>query len=159
MAGNWSGAGTVTLDDGSTERIRCRASYAVGAGGNGLNQTLICASDSYKFNLSSNVIARARQHFPGPGAKAAETSTATIEGRGSNGDRERAGFTRTALTTRGNGSRRDQAEPVQGANIRCRATDRGRQPKLARSAIREPRRGFVHGLCDQQRLFLVSAKS
>ena len=27
MAGNWSGAGTVILDDGSTERIRCRASY------------------------------------------------------------------------------------------------------------------------------------
>src|ERR1700738_2432690 len=26
MAGNWSGGGTVTLDDGSTERIRCRAS-------------------------------------------------------------------------------------------------------------------------------------
>jgi len=38
MAGNWSGAGTVTLDDGSTERIRCRAAYAVGAGGNALGQ-------------------------------------------------------------------------------------------------------------------------
>ena len=57
MAGNWSGGGTVTLDDGSTERIRCRASYAVSAGGNGLNQTLICASDSYKFNLAANVVA------------------------------------------------------------------------------------------------------
>src|SRR3954452_276462 len=57
MAGNWSGGGTVTLDDGSTERIRCRASYAVGAGGNGLNQNLLCASDSYKFDLRSNVIA------------------------------------------------------------------------------------------------------
>ena len=31
MAGVWSGGGTVTLDDGSTERIRCRATYAVGA--------------------------------------------------------------------------------------------------------------------------------
>ena len=29
MAGNWSGSGTITLDDGSTERIRCRATYAV----------------------------------------------------------------------------------------------------------------------------------
>src|SRR5438874_11293629 len=57
MAGNWSGGGTVTLDDGSTERIRCRATYAVGAGGNGLNQNLLCASDSYKFDLRSNVIA------------------------------------------------------------------------------------------------------
>src|ERR1043165_1842546 len=58
MAGVWSGGGTVTLDDGSSERIRCRATYAVGAGGNGLNQSLTCASDSYRFNLSSNVIAR-----------------------------------------------------------------------------------------------------
>ena len=29
MAGNWSGGGTVTLDDGSRERIRCRATYQV----------------------------------------------------------------------------------------------------------------------------------
>ena len=27
MAGNWAGGGTVTLDDGSRERLRCRASY------------------------------------------------------------------------------------------------------------------------------------
>src|SRR4029077_8590896 len=29
MAGRWAGGGTVGLDDGSTERIRCRATYAV----------------------------------------------------------------------------------------------------------------------------------
>src|SRR5437773_1886626 len=58
MAGNWSGGGTVTLDDGSKERIRCRATYAVGAGGTGLNLSLTCASDSYKFILSSNVVAQ-----------------------------------------------------------------------------------------------------
>jgi hypothetical protein len=57
LAGNWSGGGTVTLDDGSTERIRCRATYAVSPDGAGLNQTLICASDSYKFDLRSNVTA------------------------------------------------------------------------------------------------------
>jgi hypothetical protein len=58
MAGSWSGGGTVTLDDGSSERLRCRATYAVGAGGNALNQSLTCASDSYKFILSSNVLAQ-----------------------------------------------------------------------------------------------------
>src|SRR4030081_1808823 len=57
MAGNWSGGGTVTLEDGSTERIRCRASYAVGGGGEGPNPGLICASDSYKFDLRGNVVA------------------------------------------------------------------------------------------------------
>jgi len=57
MAGVWSGAGIVTLGDGSTERIRCRATYAVGDNGNGLNQTLVCASDSYKFDLRADLIA------------------------------------------------------------------------------------------------------
>src|SRR6202012_2886825 len=61
LAGVWSGAGTVTLDDGSSERIRCRATYAVGEGGHGLNQTLTCASDSYKFDLRTNVTAEGNQ--------------------------------------------------------------------------------------------------
>ena len=53
--GNWSGTGTVSLSDGSKERIRCRASYQVGGGGNSLRQTLRCASDSYKFELQSDI--------------------------------------------------------------------------------------------------------
>jgi hypothetical protein len=57
MAGVWSGAGTVTLDDGSSEKIRCRATYAVGDNGNGLNQSLVCASDSYKFDLRADLVA------------------------------------------------------------------------------------------------------
>src|ERR1700709_139756 len=48
MAGVWSGGGTVTLDDGSTERIRCRATYAVGAEGNGLHHSLTRATHSTK---------------------------------------------------------------------------------------------------------------
>ena len=56
MAGVWSGGGTVTLDDGSSERIRCRATSAVGDRGAGLNLGLACASDSYKFDLSGNVV-------------------------------------------------------------------------------------------------------
>jgi hypothetical protein len=58
MAGVWSGSGTVSLDNGQSERIRCRATYAVSGDGTGLNQTLTCASDSYKFDLKSNVIAK-----------------------------------------------------------------------------------------------------
>src|ERR1043165_6782213 len=54
MAGNWAGGGTVTLDDGSKERLRCRASYQVA--GASMNMTLTCASDAYKFQLSANVV-------------------------------------------------------------------------------------------------------
>ena len=53
--GSWSGNGTVALSDGTTERIRCKASYNVNSTGLGLKQTLHCASDSYKFDLSTDV--------------------------------------------------------------------------------------------------------
>jgi hypothetical protein len=53
--GAWSGNGVVSLSDGSSERLRCRADYKVDDTGLGLKQTLRCASDSYKFDLSSNV--------------------------------------------------------------------------------------------------------
>src|SRR5260221_12085092 len=53
--GSWAGNGTVSLSDGTTERIRCKADYKVNGSGLGLKQSLHCASDSYKFDLSSDV--------------------------------------------------------------------------------------------------------
>jgi hypothetical protein len=51
--GSWSGTGTVTLSDGTNEHLRCKANYKVV--GSGLKQDLECASDSYKFDLTSDV--------------------------------------------------------------------------------------------------------
>src|SRR5258705_1414854 len=106
MAGNWSGGGTVTVDDGSTERIRCRATYAVGNGGNGLNQSLTCASDSYRFNLASNVVASGGS-LSGTWSETGRGITGSLEGRGANGNFQvvasAPGFTANiTLTTRGN---------------------------------------------------------
>ena len=84
MAGVWSGGGTVMLDDGATERIRCRATYAVGGGGNGLQQTLTCASDSYKFNLTTNVTAQGSA-ISGTWAETSRNVQGSIEGRASPG--------------------------------------------------------------------------
>ena len=56
LSGHWSGAGTVTMANGATERIRCKAAYAVNATGKAVQQTLRCASDSYRVEISSNVI-------------------------------------------------------------------------------------------------------
>jgi len=53
--GAWTGTGTVTLSDGQSEHIRCKASYKVNGTGMGLKQKLDCASDSYKFDLTSDV--------------------------------------------------------------------------------------------------------
>jgi hypothetical protein len=33
LSGSWSGAGTITMTNGATERIRCKATYAVNATG------------------------------------------------------------------------------------------------------------------------------
>ena len=85
MAGNWSGGGTVTLDDGSSERLRCRATYAVGAGGTGLNLSLTCASDSYKFILSSNVVAQGGA-LSGTWSESSRGVSGNLEGRGGNGN-------------------------------------------------------------------------
>jgi hypothetical protein len=106
MAGNWSGTGIVTLDDGSTERIRCRATYAVGAGGNGLNQTLTCASDSYKFNLASNIMAQGSA-ISGTWSESSRNINGNIEGRSGGGNFQvvatAPGFSANlSLTTRGN---------------------------------------------------------
>ena len=53
--GSWAGNGTVTLSNGTTEHIRCKADYKVASTGLGLKQALHCASDSYKFDLTSDV--------------------------------------------------------------------------------------------------------
>lgn len=55
LAGTWSGSGHISLANGTRERIRCRAHYAVGNDGTMLQQSLRCASDSYNFDLRSDV--------------------------------------------------------------------------------------------------------
>jgi len=82
MAGNWAGGGTVTLDDGSKERLRCRASYAVS--GPGMIMTLTCASDAYKFQLSANVIDEGGA-VTGTWTEASRNISGTLQGRGGAG--------------------------------------------------------------------------
>jgi hypothetical protein len=128
MAGIWSGGGTITLDDGSTERIRCRATYAVGGGGNGLNQSLTCASDSYRFNLSTNVVAQGGA-LSGTWSETTRSINGNLEGRGANGNFQvtasAPGFTASlSLTTRGN---------RQSVVIRSDSAFRGASISLSRS--------------------------
>jgi hypothetical protein len=55
LAGSWSGTGTITMKDGGHERIHCRGTYSIQGGGSNMQQELRCASDSYKFDMSTNV--------------------------------------------------------------------------------------------------------
>jgi hypothetical protein len=82
LSGHWSGAGTVTMTDGATERIRCKAAYAVNATGKAVQQTLRCASDSYRFEISSNVISEGGS-LSGSWAEATRGASGNISGRAS----------------------------------------------------------------------------
>ena len=81
LSGHWSGAGTV-MTDGATERIRCKAAYAVNATGKAVQQTLRCASDSYRFEISSNVISEGGS-LSGSWAEATRGASGNISGRAS----------------------------------------------------------------------------
>jgi hypothetical protein len=104
MAGNWSGGGTITLDDGSNERIRCRATYKVG--GPNMEMVLACASDAYKFNLQAAVVAQGGE-VSGTWSETSRNVGGTIQGHGSGGSFQvvaaAAGVTASiALRTSGN---------------------------------------------------------
>jgi hypothetical protein len=104
IAGRWAGGGTISLDDGSTERIRCRAAYAVA--GPSMNLTLTCASDAYKFNLEGNVVDQGGE-ISGTWSESSRNVSGTLQGRGRSGSFEvlasGPGFNANiSLTTRGN---------------------------------------------------------
>jgi len=85
LAGAWHGGGSVTLDDGSSERIRCRATYA--PGGPSMEMTLTCASDAYKFNLSGHVVAEGSA-ITGSWSESSRGIAGTLQGRGGGGSFE-----------------------------------------------------------------------
>jgi hypothetical protein len=55
--GYWRGSGHIVGSDGRSERITCRATYSESDGGDALSQSLVCASDSYRFDIHSYVVA------------------------------------------------------------------------------------------------------
>jgi hypothetical protein len=105
--GAWAGNGTISLSDGSSERIRCRASYKVDGTGLGLKQTLRCASDSYKFDLSSDVTSQG-DRISGNWSEASRNIVGNLQGTAGGGKIEvlveAPGFT-ASLLMRTNGSK------------------------------------------------------
>jgi hypothetical protein len=116
FAGNWSGNGTVSLSDGSKENIRCRASYKVDGTGKALKQSLRCASDSYKFDLSSDVVSEGDE-ITGNWSEASRNVFGSVRGRAGGGEIqvfvEAAGFAAN-LTLRANGNRQSVSITSKG---------------------------------------------
>ena len=104
--GAWTGTGTVSLSDGTNEHIRCKADYKVNGSGLGLKQNLHCASDSYKFDLSSDVTSQG-DRISGNWSEASRNIFGNLQGTAGGGQIEvfveANGFAAVInLTTRGN---------------------------------------------------------
>ena len=106
LVGSWSGSGTVSLANGSNERMRCQAAYATGNDLNNLRSVLRCASDSYKFELNSDVRDEGGK-ITGAWREATRNVTGPIAGTASGGDLQAnidmPGFAaRLTIATQGN---------------------------------------------------------
>src|ERR1700754_3049328 len=121
--GAWSGTGTVSLSDGSTEHIRCKADYKVSGGGLSLKQSLHCASDSYKFDLSSDVTSQG-DRISGRWSEASRNVFGNLQGTA--GRRPNDGFVQASgfaanLTLRTSGNRQtvqiSSKGDIRGVNI------------------------------------------
>jgi len=123
FSGAWSGNGTVALSDGTTERIRCKADYKVDGSGLGLRQTLRCASDSYKFDLSSDVTSQG-DRISGNWSEASRNINGNLQGTAGGGQIqvfvEAAGFAAN-LILRTSGNRQtvqiSSKGEIRGVNI------------------------------------------
>jgi len=96
MAGSWSGGGTLSLSSGTRERLRCRAHHSIGQGGRSLSLSIRCASDSYRFDLTSDVVNR-RGRIYGRWSESSNGVSGTIAGRAA-ADRIRAVATSNTFT-------------------------------------------------------------
>jgi len=84
MAGSWTGGGKIDLLNDIHERLRCRASYTHGSSNNSLNLQIRCASDNYKFELTSNVVER-NGNISGQWSETGYGVSGSISGRVSGG--------------------------------------------------------------------------
>ena len=119
LNGTWSGGGTLTMASGTQDRLRCQANYRPGQGGEQLQLNIRCASDSYNFDLRSDVTSRNGQ-ISGQWTEASRNARGTVTGR-ANGERVQAHARGDAfsaelsLTTRGN--RQSVAIRPQGTEV------------------------------------------
>ena len=106
LAGTWSGGGVLQTSDGNQQQLRCRAAYDVDRSGVQLRLNLRCASDSYNFDLASDVAYQGGE-ISGSWSEANQNASGSISGRAAGGRIE--AFARgqnfsagLSLTTRGN---------------------------------------------------------
>jgi hypothetical protein len=78
--GHWTGKGQIVGSDGHQESIRCRAEYSDAKDGAALNQTIVCASESFKLDITTYAEASGEQ-VQGNWREAARDVSGSLTGR------------------------------------------------------------------------------
>jgi len=87
FVGNWRGAGDIVAADGHREQVTCRATYAYGENVVTLTQSLVCASDSYRFDVESRFVANGSA-LQGQWQETTRNVAGSVNGQVGNGDFE-----------------------------------------------------------------------
>jgi hypothetical protein len=82
LSGAWSGGGFLKSVSGQRERLRCRANY--NASGTRLQQSLRCASDSYRFDVNANIVSE-HGTLSGSWTETSRNVSGSVSGRVSGG--------------------------------------------------------------------------
>ena len=80
LLGSWSGGGQIVGANGHRESIRCKAEYAEAKAGASLDQSIVCASESYKLDIHSYVEA-AGESVQGYWKEASRNLSGQVTGR------------------------------------------------------------------------------
>jgi hypothetical protein len=124
FTGTWSGNGTIHVEGGAAERIRCTAAYQPRAA-NELAARLRCASDSYNFDLTGELTADAGNQIRGRWMESSRGIAGSVAGT-ARGDRmqlhvESSGFV-VSLTMLMRGRRQDVSLDSHGAGQMMKAS-------------------------------------
>jgi hypothetical protein len=80
MAGYWTGAGSVTLTSGNTERVKCAVVYKVSDDGGQIRQSIRCASTDYSINATAELRVKG-EHVSGNWEEKTYSATGEVSGR------------------------------------------------------------------------------
>jgi hypothetical protein len=120
FAGSWRGSGQVVGTDGNQERLTCRAHYSIPPSGAALSQSLVCASDSYRFQVQSDVVVVDGHNVQGQWQEATRSATGELVGQIADGrfdgNVSGTGFT-AEISIRTRGAKQSVSIIPHGANV------------------------------------------
>lgn len=80
IAGRWSGWGSISMDGGGSEQVRCVVTYAVKDAGAGLHQNMRCASASLKIDATARLTFASGQ-VAGSWEESTTSTSGSVSGR------------------------------------------------------------------------------